>query len=237
MTPGHLDTQRVYFTPELFRFLKTLKRNNNRPWFLKNKEKYERLVRNPMLDFIGQLGPSLRKISPHLVVDNSPTRGSMFRIYRDARFSKDKTPYKTHVAARFPISRQREIHTPGYYLHLEPGQVFSGGGVWRPDAPALAQIRDYLLNHPREWKAILSNKTFMKFCSPEGDKLQRPPKGYPVDHELIEYLKLKDFVFYTAFTEKQACSPDFMKRLVEAYAAAEPYMRFLTQALKMPWAS
>jgi len=88
-----------YFTPAVFKFLKELKKNNNRPWFQANKERYEKIVRNPLLDFIGDLGPHLRKISPHIVVDNSPSGGSMFRIYRDTRFAKDKTPYKTHVAA------------------------------------------------------------------------------------------------------------------------------------------
>jgi uncharacterized protein (TIGR02453 family) len=235
MTPGRPDSKRVYFQPEFFRFLRSLKRNNNRPWFHANKEKYERIVRNPLLDFIGQLGPALRKVSPYLVVDNSPMGGSMFRIYRDTRFAKDKTPYKTHVAARFPISRQREMHTPGFYIHLAPGEVYSGGGVWRPDAPVLAQIRDYLVNHSREWKEVLKDRDFKKFCVVEGEKLKRPPKGYPADHELIETLKYKDFVFNTSFTEKQASSPGFMERFVEACAAGAPYLKFLANALKLPW--
>jgi uncharacterized protein (TIGR02453 family) len=227
--------KQVYFTPALFLFLKKLKKNNNRPWFLENKERYEKIVRNPLLDFIGDLGPHLRKISPHLVVDNSPTGGSMFRIYRDARFSKDKTPYKTHVSARFPTSRSRDVHTPGYYLHLEPGEVFSGGGIWRPEAPVLGQIRDYLLNHSKRWKSILAAKSFKRLCQFEGEKLQRPPKGYAADHEMIEYLKYKDFTFFTQFDEKTACSPDFMDRFVESCAAASPFMGFLSAALKMPW--
>ncbi|HET9869905.1 MAG TPA: DUF2461 domain-containing protein, partial [bacterium] len=144
------DTKRAYFTPALFAFLKKLKKNNNRPWFKAHQEDYERLVRNPLLDFIGELGPSLRGVSPHLFVDNSPQGGSMFRIYRDTRFSKDKTPYKTHVAAWFPLSRRKDVHTPGFYIHLAPGEVFVGGGIWHPDAPTLGVIRDYLARHPRE---------------------------------------------------------------------------------------
>ncbi|HEY5038590.1 MAG TPA: TIGR02453 family protein, partial [bacterium] len=116
--------KKSYFTPAFFKFLKDIKANNNRPWFLANKERYEKVVRNPLLDFIGDVGPSLRKISKNIIADNSPTGGSMFRIYRDARFSKDKTPYKTHASARFPTSRDKNAHAPGYYLHLSPGEVF-----------------------------------------------------------------------------------------------------------------
>ncbi|HVM31787.1 MAG TPA: DUF2461 domain-containing protein [bacterium] len=227
--------RRAFFTPALFSFLKSLKRNNNRAWFLKNKEKYERLVRNPLLDFIGQLGPGMRKISPHLWVDNSPQGGSMFRLYRDTRFSKDKTPYKTHVAAWFPLSRQKDVHTPGFYIHLAPGEVFAGGGVWHPDAPTLAQIRDYLLNHPGEWKGILSGPAFKRHCTLDGEKLKRPPKGYPPDHPMIETLKYKDYIYYSSFTEKQACAPDFMDRFLASCEAGSPLVGYLARALKIAW--
>ncbi len=227
--------KKTYFTPAFFKFLRELKAHNNRPWFQTNKERYERTVRNPLLDFIGELGPSLRKISRQLVVDNSPMGGSMFRIYRDTRFSKDKTPYKTAASAQFRTSRSKDVHSPGYYLHLEPGEVFAGGGIWRPEAPVLAQIRDHLAGHPSAWKTLLKDKNFKKHCTLEGDKLQRPPKGYPPDHELIDYLKYKDFTFYTQFDEKQACSPDFMERYVESCAAAAPLMEFLSKALMLEW--
>ncbi len=224
-----------YFSPAFFKFLRELKANNNRPWFHANKERYEQVVRNPLLDFIGVLGPRLRKISPSLIVDNSPSGGSMFRIYRDTRFSKDKTPYKTHAAAQFRTSSSRDVHSPGYYLHLEPGEVYSGGGIWRPEAPVLGQIRDYLASHPARWKAVLGDKKFSRRCMIEGEKLQRPPKGYSPDHELIEYLKYKDYIFFTQFGERDACSPDFLDRYVEACAAASPMMKFLADALKLPW--
>lgn len=227
--------KKTYFTPALFKFLRELKAHNNRPWFQANKERYEKTVRNPLLDFIGELGPSLRKISRQLVVDNSPIGGSMFRIYRDTRFSKDKTPYKTAASAQFRTSQSKDVHSPGYYLHLEPGEVFAGGGIWRPEAPVLGQIRDYLAHHPSEWKAVLKDRDFKRLCVLEGEKLQRPPKGYPPDHELIEYLKYKDFTFYTQFDEKQACSPDFMEKFVESCAAAAPLMQFLSKALMLEW--
>jgi uncharacterized protein (TIGR02453 family) len=226
---------RAYFTPALFQFLRELKKNNNRPWFQANKERYEKVVRNPLLDFIGDLGPSLRKISRNIVVDNSPTGGSMFRIYRDTRFAKDKSPYKTHVAAHFTLTHAKDVHAPGYYLHLSPGEVFAGGGIWHPERPVLNQIREYLLNHSREYKAILANKTFKELCTIEGEKLQRPPKGFPADHELVEHLKYKDFIYFAQFDERQACSSDFMGMFVESCAAASSYMKFLASALKLPW--
>jgi uncharacterized protein (TIGR02453 family) len=227
--------KRSYFDPTFFKFLKQLKTHNNRAWFLANKERYEREVRNPLLDFIGDLGPSLRKVSKHLIVDNSPSGGSMFRIYRDTRFSKDKTPYKTHVAAQFRLGRSKDVHTPGYYLHLSPGEVFAGGGIWRPEAPVLGQIRDYLAHHPTEWKSVLKDKKFKKLCTLEGEKLQRPPKGYDPDHELIDAIKYKDFIFFSQFSEKDAQSPDFMARFVESCAAGAPYMEFLCKALMVAW--
>lgn len=227
--------KRSYFQPSFFRFLKQLKANNNRAWFQANKERYETEVRNPLLDFIGDLGPSLRKVSKHLIVDNSPSGGSMFRIYRDTRFAKDKSPYKTHVAAQFRLSRSKDVHTPGYYLHLSPGEVFAGGGIWRPEPPVLAQVRDYLVHHPTAWKKVLADRKFKKHCTLEGEKLQRPPKGYDPEGEMIEYVKYKDFTFFTQFSEKEAGSPNFMDRYVEACAAGAPYMEYLCQALMANW--
>jgi uncharacterized protein (TIGR02453 family) len=226
---------RVYFPPSFFKFLKELKAHNERPWFHANKERYETLVRNPLLDFIGDVGPSLRRISPRIVADNSPMGGSMFRIYRDTRFSKDKTPYKTHAAAHFPTTRNKDVHTPGYYLHLQPGEVFAGGGIWRPEAPVLGQIRDSIAHHPSKWKAVMADKKFKKLCQIDGEKLIRPPKGYDPNHELIETLKYKDFTFYTQFDEKQAGSPHFLEEFVESCVAASPMMRFLSEALNLPW--
>jgi uncharacterized protein (TIGR02453 family) len=224
-----------HFTPAFFKFLRELKKNNNRPWFLANKERYERTVRNPLLDFIGEVGPYLRQINPNIVADNSPTRGSMFRIYRDTRFSKDKTPYKTHVAAHFPLSRAKDVHAPGYYLHLSPNEVFVGGGIWHPEAPVLGQIRDYLAHHPKRWVSILKAASFKRLCTFEGEKLTRPPKGYPPDHEAIEYLKHKDFTYFTQFSEKDALSPNFMGEFLKSCAAAAPFMEYLANALKLPW--
>ncbi len=226
---------KVYFNKSFFDFLRELKKNNNRPWFHANKERFEQLVRNPMLDFIGEVGPHLRKISKHMTADNSPMGGSMFRIYRDTRFSKDKTPYKTAASAKFRHARSSDVHVPGYYIHLEPGEVFCGAGIWRPEAPTLAQIRDYLAAHPQKWKSVLNNKNFKKHCTLEGDKLVRPPKGYDPNHPLIEDLKRKDFICFTALDEKTACSSRLMEVFIESCKASAPLMQFLAESLLIPW--
>jgi len=123
-----------YFTPELFSFLKQLKRNNRRNWFLKNKDRYEEIARQPALRFISDLRFQLRSVSPWLVADPAPHRGSLFRIYRDVRFSSDKSPYKTHLAMQFRHAGSKEgVHRPGIYFHIEPGASFIAAGTWRPE--------------------------------------------------------------------------------------------------------
>jgi uncharacterized protein (TIGR02453 family) len=225
----------AHFEPSFFKFLRDLKRNNNRPWFQANKERYEKEVRNPLLDFIGEIGPHLRKISKNIVADNSPTGGSMFRIYRDTRFGKDKTPYKTAASAQFRHTQGKDVHAPGFYVHLEPDEVYTGSGIWHPEAPVLAQIRDSIASHPAKWKAVLNDKTFKKNFTLDGESLVRPPKGYDPNHPFITDLKRKDFMVGTQYSEKEACSPHFMGMIVESYRAANPLMEFLMSAVNLPW--
>src|SRR4051812_46691602 len=137
------------FGPEFFAFFRALKRNNERPWFAKNKERYERDVKEPMLELIRAVQPAIHALSPQLIADPRPVGGSMFRIYRDTRFSKDKTPYKTHASAHFghrAAERRSEdgtrtdVHAPGVYFHLEPGSVFVAAGLWRPEPKVAHRI-------------------------------------------------------------------------------------------------
>src|SRR5688572_21278461 len=127
----------AYFTPRLFQFLRELKANNDRSWFQANKGHYESDVKQPLLEFIADFGPPLREISEHFDADPGPVGGSLFRIYRDTRFSRDKTPYKTHAAAHFRHERGKDVHAPGFYLHLEPDNVFAACGIWHPDSDTL----------------------------------------------------------------------------------------------------
>ena len=143
------------FEPSLGKFLKDLKKNNNRPWFQANKDRYEREVLEPALAFIRAMGPKLRKISPFFVASDSRVGGSLMRIYRDTRFGKDKTPYKTNVGIQFRHERGRDVHAPGFYVHLEPGECFLALGVWKPDRDALELIRQAILERPEPWKRML----------------------------------------------------------------------------------
>ena len=223
--------QKSYFTEDLFKFLRELRVNNNREWFQANKERYESAVRNPALRFITDFGPYLKKVSQQFVVDPRPAGGSLFRIYRDIRFSRDKSPYKTHVGIHF---RHRECHegthAPGFYLHLEPEGCFAGAGLWHPDAAALKRVRDAVINRPQAWKKAVGGKLQM-----EGEMLKRPPSGYASDHPLIEDLKHKDFIFSMPFSEPQVCGRQFISKYAEACKTMSPLVRFLTAALSLDW--
>lgn len=224
-----------HFGPELMTFLKQLKRNNNREWFIANKKRFEREVREPLARFVVDFGPMLKKISPHFLADPRPNGGSIFRIYRDTRFSKEKTPYKTWAAAQFRHESSKDVHAPGFYLHIEPGNVFAGVGIWQPDSTTLARIRESIIENPAEWKRATSDKTFRAHCEITGASLKRTPKGYDPDHPLIEDLKRKDFVAIAPFDAAEVELPDFLDRYAKAARAATPFMRFLTKAVGEKW--
>lgn len=217
--------------PGLFRFLRDLKANNRREWFLENKDRYEVEVRRPMLRFISDLAPRLARISRQFVADPRPVGGSLFRIHRDTRFSKDKTPYKTSVAAHFHHRASgKDVHAPGFYLHIEPGRCLAGAGIWQPEAEALKRIRDAIVARPAEWRAAAPRSGPL-----EGHSLKRPPGGYDPQHPLIEDVKRKDFITTISLTEAQVCSPRFLADYVRACEAMSPLVRFLTRALGLVW--
>ena len=215
----------AYFTPELFLFLRQLKRHNNREWFAKNKERYQKAVVEPALSFIGDFAPQLAKLSPHFVADPRPTRGSLFRIYRDIRFSSDKRPYKTHIGIHFSHERGKDAHAPVFYLHLEPDGCFAAAGVWHPDNSALTKIRSAIISQPGEWAKA------RKKLELEGEKLSRPPRGFDPNHRFIEDLKFKDFVASVALTEKQLCGTKLMRDFSAACGTMLPLVEFTTKAL------
>jgi uncharacterized protein (TIGR02453 family) len=218
-----------FFTPELFVFLKQLKRNNDRDWFAKNKSRYEECVVNPALAFITEFASHLYDISPHFVADARPTRGSLFRIYRDTRFSSDKRPYKTHIGIRFMHSKGKDIHAPIFYLHLEPGGCFAAAGVWHPDNPLLTKIRTAIVNRPEEWEKVRSK------LSLEGGKLKNPPRGFDPEHPFVEDLKMKDFVASVVLSEADICGSRFVREYVAACKKMAPLVAFTTQALGLKY--
>jgi len=184
-----------------------------------------------MLQFIADLGANLRKVSRNFDADPRPVGGSMFRIYRDTRFSKDKSPYKTAAAAIFPHRQSGEgVHAPGFYLHLEPGECVGGGGLWHPNGPALQKVRDRIVNRAKEWKAVRDSGITIA-----GDALKRPPAGYDPAHPFVEDLKRKDVYAMIEFSERQVCASGFLDQYTEACRSAAPLMAFLTKAVGLAW--
>lgn len=217
------------FSPDVFEFLQQLKRRNNREWFAKNKQRYHQTIVEPALQFISSCAEPLAKLSPHFVADARPTRGSLFRIYRDTRFSSDKRPFKTHIGIHFSHEIGKDAHAPVFYFHLEPGNCFAAAGVWHPDNRALTKIRSAIVANPAEWKRATRRLEL------EGDRLTRPPKGFSADHPLIEDLKLKDYIASIAFTEKQVCGPKLMREYMAACSGMAPLVEFTTKALGLKY--
>jgi uncharacterized protein (TIGR02453 family) len=213
------------FSPELFKFLRQLKRNNDREWFAKNKSRYERDVRDPALVFISNFAPHLAKLSGQFVADARPTRGSLFRIYRDTRFAADKRPYKTHVGISFFHEKRNDAHAPVFYLHLEPENCFAAGGVWHPDNSALTKIRSAIVRDQDGWGKVRRKVEL------DGDSLKRPPRGFNPKHPFMEDIKRKDFIASVALTEAQVCSAKLLRDYNAACKTMLPLVEFTTSAL------
>ena len=220
-----------YFTRGTFQFLKDLADHNDREWFAANKARYESQVKDPALRFIHDFAPQLAKISPHF---HAGPR-SLFRIHRDTRFSKDKSPYKTHTGIHFRHDHAKDAHTPGFYLHLEPGSVFIGVGIWRPDGAAVRKIREHIVEEPTAWKRAKGAKRMKETFTLQGDRLKRPPKGFDPEHPLIEDLKWKDFIGARDLTQSFVTSSDLPKELAALYTAGRGYMAFLCSSLGIPF--
>lgn len=223
----------TYFDATGFRFLRDLAKNNNREWFNAHKPRYETSVRDPFLRLIADLAEPLARISPHFRADPRPSGGSMFRIYRDTRFANDKSPYKTWLGARLFHERARQVHAPLFYVHIQPGRCFAGGGLWHPEGPHLKRIRDFLVDNPATWKKAVHSKRFREHFSQGGESLTRPPSGYDAAHELIDDIKRKDFVASAEFSDADAMSPRLKPLLVETFKGIAPMVDYLCAALDL----
>lgn len=215
----------------MFAFLAELKENNDRGWFAANKGRYERDVRDPMIRFISDFGPRLTRISKHLVADPRPVGGSMFRIYRDIRFSRDKSPYKTHIGVHFFHERAKKAPSvPGFYLHVAPEGSFAAAGIWHPDSAALLRIREAIAAGSADWKAVKRSKLPI-----EGGSLKRPPRGFDPEHQDIEALKRTDFVTSIPLTRMEVSSDAFLNQFSALCRKMTPVVKFTTTALELPW--
>ena len=223
----------TYFTPASFKLMREFARNNNREWFTANKARWEAVVRDPFLHLIGDLAAPLAKISKHYRADPRPHNGSMFRIYRDTRFSGDKTPYKTWLGARLAHERSKQVPAPSFYMHVQPGDSFVGGGLWHPESATVKRIRDFLVDNPATWKKAVQAKRFREHFELGGESLTRPPRGYDPAHELIEDIKRKDFVATRYFSDAEAMSPQLPKIVIDGCKGIAPMIDYLCAALDL----
>jgi len=222
------------FPEDLFSFFRDLEKNNNRDWFKASRERYISSVVQPMCEFIEAMQPRLRAISKHYIANPKPHGGSMFRIYRDTRFSKDKTPYKTHAAAQFRHDAGKDAHAPGFYVHLANDALFFGGGIWHPPGPQLNRIRDHIADNARSWSRIKNAKKVLEVGGIKGDSLMRPPRGFDAEHVHIEDLKRKSFYVMAESDPATALRPDFIDHMSDAFNRAAPLNRFICDALDLP---
>lgn len=222
-----------YFTKATFKFLRELAENNRRDWFLDNKQDYEDCVRSPALAFIEDIAPKLQLVAPRFLAIPKKVGGSLMRAHRDTRFSKDKTPYKTNIGIQFRHEAGKDVHAPGYYLHIANDDCFFGAGIWRPDSDALRQIREAIIEKQKKWLAARDDKGFCKSFTLSGEALQNPPRGFPRDHPLMEDLKRKDFIAIGRLSKKAALAENLMGHTVEQFSLATPYMQFLCAALNV----
>jgi uncharacterized protein (TIGR02453 family) len=217
------------FTPETLRFLRALKRNNDREWFKARKDAYEAHVRNPMVAVVERLAGDFRRFAPEIVA--SP-KTSLYRIYRDTRFSDDKTPLKIQVSASFRWKGLEKGEGAGLYLEIHPQWVWMGGGFWAPPAPQLVRIREHIGTTWPEIHRIATSRGFRQVLgSLDGEKLSRVPRGYAKDHPAEDYLKFKQFLGGREFPPEFATSADFYPALVQTYKALMPLIRFLNAPL------
>ena len=222
------------FTPKTLNFLTDLAQNNNREWFNAHKAGYETHVLDPALRFIEAMQAPLGTISPHFVAAPKRVGGSLMRVYRDTRFSHNKTPYKTNIGIQFRHEMAKDVHAPGFYVHVEPERAFVGVGLWRPDATALKGIREFIRDNPAEWGKATRGRRFAESFQLRGDSLTRPPKGFSADLAYIEDIKRKDFIAVHDLDRLTPLDGDFSQLVTELFRLALPYMKTMCKAVGVP---
>jgi uncharacterized protein (TIGR02453 family) len=217
------------FTPDAITFLRALKRHNDREWFRARKTRYDTVLREPMIALIERLAGDFRAFAPELVA--SP-KTSLYRIYRDTRFSGNKAPLKTHIAAVFPCRGLAKHQGAGLYVEIAPGGVWAGGGMYAPDTSQLHTVREHIASNSRRFRSIVESPAFRASVGPlGGERLQRVPRGFPKDHEAAEYLKFRQFLAGRDFPSSFASSPQFYRGLLKVFRQVAPLTRFLNEPL------
>ncbi|WP_101927063.1 MULTISPECIES: DUF2461 domain-containing protein [Luteimonas] len=224
----------TYFSDKSFKFLRGLARNNDKTWFAAHKAEYETHVRQPFLQLITDLQPDLAAVSDQFRADPRTQGGSLFRIYRDARFSNDKSPYKNWQGARLFHARRREVPAPSFYIHLQPGQSFVGAGMWHPEPPTQRKLRQFIVDNPGSWKAAAHEpKLRRRFEFETSEMLVRPPRGFPADFEFIDDLKHKNWVFWRTLDDDTMTGPKLRQTIAGDLATLGPFVDYLCAALDL----
>lgn len=223
------------FEKHTIAFLEELAANNNREWFQENKSRYEEQVLDVALRFIQSMQAPLAKIAPHFTAIPQRMGGSLMRVYRDTRFSKNKLPYKTNIGIQFRHERAKDVHSPGYYVHIDPDQVFLGVGMWRPDSDSLRSIRERIVAKPAEWSRLLADPRFKRHFELGGESLKRPPRGFDKEHQHIEDIMRKSFIGVRNLDVEDCLRPGFQRKVETSFSAASPFMEFLCKAVGVPF--
>ena len=224
----------TYFSDASFKFLRALARNNDKEWFGAHKAQYEEHVRQPFLRLITDLQPDLAQVSLHFRSDPKTVGGSLFRIYRDARFSTDKSPYKSWQGARLYHERRKQVPAPSFYVHLQPGGCFVGSGLWHPELPTQRRVRQFIFDNPGSWKAAARAPTLRKrFDLDDSDVLVRPPRGFPADFEFIDDLKHRNFVLWRGLDDSLMTGTRLRQTLAKDLAELGPFTDYLCAALDL----
>jgi uncharacterized protein (TIGR02453 family) len=219
------------FTADTLKFLRALKRHNRRDWFLAHRDDYEAHVRAPMIAAIERLAVDLRAFAPDLAADS---KRSMYRIYRDVRFSANKAPYKTHVAAVFPSRALPKHEGAGLYFHVSPEEVWIGGGMYAPQPPQLHAVREHIAGNVRRFRSIVEAPSFRRTVGAlDGERLQRVPLGFPKDHPAADYLRFKQFLAGRELNPEAATSAGFYRTVVNTFRRIAPLIRFLNEPLML----
>jgi uncharacterized protein (TIGR02453 family) len=222
------------FDERTLEFLQELAAHNERPWFEANKHRYETHVMTPALAFIDAMAPRLEKISGHFVASKRRVGGSLMRVHRDTRFARIKTPFKTNIGIQFRHERAlRDVHAPGFYVHIEPAGCFLGAGIWHPESAALAAIRTEIVEQPRLWQRVRDDRRFREHFELGGAELVKAPRGFPADGPHAADLRRKDFIAACNLQDRDTLRPQFVDDVAARFASATPLMAFLCGALDL----
>ncbi len=224
------------FSEQTFQFLEQLHANNERDWFDRNRQRYETTVREPAFEYIRSMEGHIARLSPHFLVAAKKTGGSLMRVFRDTRFAKDKKPYKTNIGIQFRHASGKDVHSPGFYLHIEPNEIFLAAGIWAPDNATLSKVRMLMDEYPDEWLSI--KRPLLRGRAPfdmHGESLKTAPRGFSTDHPLIDDLRRKHVIVVRHLERKDVIGKAATRRTSALFERAAPLVKFICEATDLAY--